>query len=65
MINGTEVNLELTLHAESATGTLVLDGDGRAAWLPRAEINYDGAANLGDTITITMPVWLATAKGLI
>jgi len=32
-------------------------------WLPKSQIEYDGEE--GDTITITMPNWLALDKGLI
>ena len=32
-------------------------------WLPKSQIEYDGEE--GDTITVTMPNWLALEKGLI
>ncbi len=32
-------------------------------WLPKSQIEYDGEP--GDTITVTMPNWLALEKGLI
>lgn len=32
-------------------------------WLPKSQIEYNGEE--GDTITVTMPNWLALEKGLI
>jgi hypothetical protein len=60
------IDLGLTLHAASALAILVSDGEKRVSvWLPRSRIEYDKNASEGDVVTVTMPVWLATAKGLI
>ena len=67
--NDERVDLELTLHADPPSAAAILvstDGDKEnAVWLPRSQIEYDDTGCEGDIIMVTMPVWLATAKGLV
>jgi hypothetical protein len=62
------INVECTLHADPAGALAILvssDGlEDSAVWLPRSQIEYDRNASVGDIITVTMPEWLATDKGL-
>ena len=41
---------------------LVTDDDIQKVWLPKSQIDYDG--NIGDTVNILMPEWLAIEKEL-
>jgi hypothetical protein len=63
------IDVEVTLHADPASALAILvsdDGDeDNAVWLPRSQIEYDRNACVGDIITVTMPGWLATDKGLV
>lgn len=63
------IDIEVTLHADppSAAAILVSDDgeESTAVWLPRSQIEYDSDAADGDIITVTLPEWLAMAKGLI
>jgi len=46
------------------SGRAIKVSDGNVEeWLPKPQIEYDGEP--GDTITVTMPNWLALDKGLI
>jgi hypothetical protein len=63
------IDIECTLHADPSGALAILvsdDGDeDNAVWLPRSQIEYDRNACRGEIITVTMPEWLATDKGII
>jgi len=58
---------DLTFVRSSDAAILVEDPDGDEVWLPKSEIAWpeDAGAERGDSITVTMPEWLAEDKGLI
>jgi hypothetical protein len=58
------IDVELNLHAETEKAVAVSDtGDSKdVVWLPKSQIELDVHK---DTITVTMPEWLAKDKGLI
>jgi len=62
------VEVDVTIEAETELAILVNDGD-RDVWLPKSQlIDYDDNAPVltGITaVTVTLPEWLAKAKGLI
>ena len=66
MTHNDTVDIEVTLHAETALAILVSDdGDeDNAVWLPKSQIEYSPRIQ-GDIINLTIPEWLATDKGLI
>jgi len=47
------------ITAETAAAYRFYDG-ARTVWLPKSQCEWDA-----DTKTMTMPIWLATEKGLI
>lgn len=55
------------LVRETEAAILVQDADEKEHWLPKSKIEYapdDGVSISDDMIQVTMPVWLATEKGL-
>lgn len=60
MTNQTEITVEILRESERAI--LVSDGDAQE-WLPKSQIEYEG--EVGQTITITIPEWIAKEKNLI
>lgn len=60
MTNPTEINLEILRESDRAI--LVSDGDVQE-WLPKSQLEYDG--EVGQTVVVTMPEWLAKEKNLI
>jgi hypothetical protein len=66
MIGDAFINIEVTLHAETALAILVSE-DGEedtAVWLPKSQADYDDRAVVGSVINVTLPAWLALCKGL-
>jgi hypothetical protein len=63
------IDLELTLHLNRPDVLAICvsaDGEKRdSMWLPKSQIAYDENASEGDVITVSLPVWLATEKGLV
>lgn len=63
------IDIELTLHLDRPEAfAICVSADGEKAnsmWLPRSQIEYPQDACEGEVITVTMPEWLATEKGLI
>jgi hypothetical protein len=59
-------DLQMVIHARTARAVLVSDdGDKkRAVWLPLSQCETTDEP-LGCEITVTMPEWLATEKGLV
>lgn len=57
-----EIDICVEFLKESDRAIKVSDGNVEE-WLPKSQIEYDGEP--GDTITVTMPNWLALEKGLI
>lgn len=57
-----EIDICVEFLKESDRAIKVSDGCVEE-WLPKPQIEYDGEE--GDTITVTMPNWLALEKGLI
>jgi hypothetical protein len=55
-------DLEFLHETDSA---ILVECDGEEVWLPLSQIEWDGDAERGDTITVSMPEWLAEDKGLI
>ncbi len=55
-------DLEFLHETDSA---ILVEYDGEEVWLPLSQIEWDGDAEKGDSITVTMPEWLAEEKGLI
>lgn len=56
------VEIDLEIKRITALGVRVHDGD-ITVWLPRAKIDYEG--EIGDTVAVTMPQWLAEEAGLV
>ena len=50
--------------AETDMAILLDDGDNEV-WLPKSQIDYDADANVGATIDVTIPEWLAIQEGLV
>lgn len=62
------VDLTLTFHHETAQAVLVSDDGDRenAIWLPKSQIEMDNDhPREGDSVEVTVPVWLAKEKELI
>lgn len=57
-----QVDICVEFLRDSGRAIKVSDGNVEE-WLPKSQIEYDGEP--GDTITVTMPNWLALEKGLI
>jgi hypothetical protein len=61
------IDVVLDIVRETADAFLVSDGD-REVWLPKSQIgNADEMEGLGhaENVTLVLPEWLATEKGLI
>jgi hypothetical protein len=56
----TEITVEIIRESDRAI--LVSDGDVQE-WLPKSQCEYEG--EVGQTVVVSMPEWLATDKGLI
>jgi hypothetical protein len=58
------VDLSLHFHHETDKAILVSENGGEEdrIWLPKSQIKYE--VN-GGTVEVTLPVWLATDKGLV
>ena len=56
------IEISVEFIAESGLAIKISDGNVEE-WLPKSQIEYDGEE--GDTITVTMPNWLALEKKLI
>lgn len=57
-----EVDVCVEILRESDRAILVSDGDVEE-WLPKSQLEYEG--EVGQTVVVTMPEWLAQEKGLI
>ena len=60
-------DLTLQLHHETPMAILVSDSGLKheAVWLPKSEIEYVPISGKLDMVEVTLPEWLATAKGLV
>ena len=61
-------SIELTGITVSATQLAMLfrdDDTGKEVWLPFSKIEDMDASPSSDKVTITVPEWLATEKGLL
>lgn len=61
------VGLTLHLHNETEKAIFVSD-DGNirhAVWLPLSQIEFIKQGNVNGPVTVEIPEWLATNKGLI
>jgi hypothetical protein len=58
------IDIAVTIEHETDMALLVYDGDTKT-WVPKSQIQYDEDAQVGDTIDIEMPEWLAMDKGFI
>lgn len=56
---------DLTFVRSTVAAILVQGPDGSEIWLPQIQIDWPEDADSGDIITVSMPEWLAEAKGLI
>jgi hypothetical protein len=58
------VDIAVVRHAETEKAILISDtGDKKdAVWVPKSQVEIEDD---GQTITVTMPEWLAKDKGLI
>ena len=57
-----EVELSFTLYHETEKAILVSEDDGKTkTWLPLSQIEFERSmdAKGHDTVTVTMPLWLA------
>ena len=63
----TETDLELMIHAIGPYGVLVSDdGDrAKAVWLPISGCRFEEPPRAGRAQIVTVPEWLAKAKGLV
>ena len=60
------IDITLTFHWEITNAICVSDNDGPSIWLPKSQIeSLVGDPAPGDTVTVTLPEWLAMEKGLI
>ena len=58
---------EVILKAETPSAWLISDGedsDALEAWIPKSQCSVPRNAKIGDAVTMEMPEWLATKKGL-
>ena len=55
-------DVNCTLLAETDKAIHIDDGT-KKAWLPKSQIEYEKERD--GTYTVTLPVWLATEKGLV
>lgn len=61
-------DLTLTFHAEGPNAWLLSDDGDRdkAIWLPKSQVEIDDdSPSEGDSVEVTLPVWLAKKEGLI
>ena len=59
------IDVSMTKHAETAKAILVSDTGDKddAIWLPKSQIEVDDDGH--GNVTVTLPEWLATDKGLV
>ncbi len=58
--------VEICVEIKHKTPAAFLASDGtREEWLPKSQIKTDPDCMVGKSTTITMPEWLAKAKGFI
>jgi len=62
-----ETDLELMIHAIGPYGVLVSDDGDRAnaVWLPVSGCRFEETPRAGKAQIVTVPEWLAKAKGLV
>ena len=59
-------NFELSVEVVRKTEKAIYIDDGTVkAWVPLSMVKTEDEIELGKTITITIPQWLATDKGFI
>lgn len=66
MGNSDIIDLDVIMRAETAAAILVAETEDalKAVWLPKSQIEIE--RKIGSRIvTITLPEWLATDKGLV
>jgi hypothetical protein len=67
MSRNDRIDIAVTIHADPDSALAILvsdDGDeDHAVWLPRSQIEY--TTDKHGVTTVTLPEWLALAKGLI
>jgi len=62
------IDITVQLKHQTDLAILVTDDGTNAIWLPKSQIECDvdlDNADVGDTIEVTLPEWLALDKGLI
>ncbi len=60
--NTEQIEITVEILRESDRAILVSDGDVQE-WLPKSQIEYEG--EVGQTVVVTIPTWLAQDKNLI
>lgn len=60
--NTEQIEITVEILRESERAIFVTDGDVKE-WLPKSQLEYEG--DVGQTVVVSMPEWLATDKGLI
>lgn len=56
------IDIEVSMKAETEKAIAVTEDGESVVWLPKSQIEIEEHA---DTITVTLPEWLAKDKGLI
>ena len=58
-----EVDVKIIHKTENAI--LVTDDEVKEVWLPKSQVTTHQNYDIGDTLTIEIPEWVAEEKGLI
>jgi len=59
------IEICLTICYETDYAYLVTDDGDKKVWIPKAQAKPDCACGIDDTVTFTVPEWLAIEKGFI
>ena len=64
-MNNVEITLEI--HHETERSYLVSETGNKdnAVWVPKSQIEVSDPVEVGETVEITMPEWLAKERGFI
>jgi hypothetical protein len=57
-------DIDCQLKHETEKAYLIIDADGKEAWVPKSLGEWDPAANRVDGV-MTVPVWFAEKEGLV
>ena len=61
-----QAEVTVKMIAETPLAYLVSDDDGESAvWLPKSQTGLEYQADIGETVNVTIPEWLAIEKELV